>query len=107
VNDGKTSARSDGGAASDAKVWGRGNGDVSRGMSLREVVIMSGGGGSLTLGERMHQALEGDTTFFPAAQVSGKSGIDDKTAGCGQGDSGMGATTVAALSTGARIARGA
>jgi hypothetical protein len=83
-------------------------------MSVREVVVMSGGGGSLTLGERMRQALEGDTTFFPAALVSGKSGIDNNTAGCGPGDGGMGATTAAgavwssrALSTGARIARGA
>ncbi len=95
-------------------VWGGGNRDVGGGMSGREVVVMSGVGGSLTLGERMRQALGGDTTFCPASRVSEKSEIDENTAGCGDVDGKIGATTAAgsvwssgARSTGARIARGA
>jgi hypothetical protein len=72
-------------------VWGGGSGDVGGGMSVREVVVMSGGGCSLTLGERMRQALERDTTFFPAARVSGKAEMDENTAGCGDVDSEIGA----------------
>jgi hypothetical protein len=58
-------------------------------MSVREVVIISGAGCSLTLEERMRQALEGDTTFFPAALVSGKSEIDENTAGCDDVEGGI------------------
>lgn len=80
---------------------------------MREVVVIAGCGGSLTLGERMRQALEGDTTFFSAALMSGKSEIDENTAGCGDGDGGIGATTARgaevstnARETGARVASG-